>query len=279
MTNVVPLLSKVDGLDYEDLAVCKDRTLAVFRSEGIECFSFDGPGHTEDQSPSIYAVSNAPSTDYDIIDASTLMSSQYVPPLVTTDLEALVGRLFSPDGAARLRHSAAAKCVNLRHENRGNGTVPPVVVRHRDLRYGVLAPVITTNLFSVHHHWVRIDLSNWAQCLRQSLDAERLRTMGSHRMALDLCAQGRRSAALSRCRKGRATPATLSNGYAASLPHRQDPLGLLALSSQLKTEGRIIVELLASIGILGSLAAVLLRPDWLYQGSSTRSPRWLFILP
>lgn len=61
-----------------------------------------------------YAVTSAVSNDEDNMDASVLMSPDYVQPLVNSDLDFLVSRIFDPEGAAWLRHSAARKFLHWR---------------------------------------------------------------------------------------------------------------------------------------------------------------------
>ncbi len=57
---------------------------------------------------------DATGSDHDTMDASLLMSPDYVQPLIPTDLASLVSLVFSQDGASRLRHSAAKKYTQWR---------------------------------------------------------------------------------------------------------------------------------------------------------------------
>ncbi|MBE7179622.1 MAG: hypothetical protein INR71_00140 [Terriglobus roseus] len=58
-----------------------------------------------------FAVSSAPGLDNDTMDASLLMSSDYCPPPVPSELQDLVQMMFDPENAAWLRHSSARKVV------------------------------------------------------------------------------------------------------------------------------------------------------------------------
>lgn len=60
-----------------------------------------------------YAVSSLPGADNEM-DASLLMSSDYVRPLIDSDLEHLIDRVFEPENAAWLRHLAAKKFLQWR---------------------------------------------------------------------------------------------------------------------------------------------------------------------
>lgn len=66
------------------------------------------------------------------MDASLLMSPDYVQPLVPTELSALVEQVFSPDGTSWLRHSAARKYLQWR-----KGEAPAAAPRPLEL-YGPL---------------------------------------------------------------------------------------------------------------------------------------------
>ncbi|KAF7561872.1 hypothetical protein G7046_g2264 [Stylonectria norvegica] len=110
MTNVIPILARTDELSGDATALARQRVAQELADEGLECFSFAGPDGPETmESLQVYAISTETQPDYDTMDASVLMNSEYFPPLVPTDLNRLVGHLFSVDGSARLRHSAALK--------------------------------------------------------------------------------------------------------------------------------------------------------------------------
>ena len=58
-----------------------------------------------------YTVCAAPSDDNDNMDASTLMSPEYVRPLIPSELASLVQRVFDQDNISYMRHLAARKLV------------------------------------------------------------------------------------------------------------------------------------------------------------------------
>ncbi|KAK7403606.1 hypothetical protein QQX98_010618 [Neonectria punicea] len=108
MTNVIPLLARVDELGGDEVELVRQRVLHDLLEEDLQCFSFAGPEPYAEPSH-VYAISTEEQTDYETIDASVLMNSEYIPPLVPTDLYRLVDHIFSLDGSAQLRHSAAVK--------------------------------------------------------------------------------------------------------------------------------------------------------------------------
>jgi hypothetical protein len=95
-------------------------TKAAIRSSleaaGIRTFTFQAADSHITSTTSPFAVSSALSEDSETMDASVLMSSEYVQPLVSTDLTQLVDRLFDPDNAQWLRHCAVKKFIQWRRD-------------------------------------------------------------------------------------------------------------------------------------------------------------------
>jgi hypothetical protein len=73
----------------------------------------------------IFAVSSSNSDDAENMDASLLMSPDYVQPLVPSELAVLVQRLFEQDTISWLRHSTAKKLVQWRNTHGSNFTIQP----------------------------------------------------------------------------------------------------------------------------------------------------------
>ncbi|KAJ5105107.1 hypothetical protein NUU61_002454 [Penicillium alfredii] len=122
LTNVIPVVSKSDTLSPEQITVLKDQFHQQARDAGIKPFLFGdpGPGGSEPQPP--YAVSSEKTTDLEVMDASTLMSPDYVQPLVLSEMDTLVRKMFDRDNLAWMRHSAAKKLAQHRD---GFPSVPP----------------------------------------------------------------------------------------------------------------------------------------------------------
>jgi len=113
LTNVVILLSQSDLLTPSQITSLKSQLTSQLHESSLRLFAFhpdlNCPGGT-----GIYAISSAPSADHETMDASLLMSPDYVQPLIPSDLSLLVSDLFSAAGLARLRHVAARKFLSWR---------------------------------------------------------------------------------------------------------------------------------------------------------------------
>lgn len=111
LTNVIPVVSKSDTLSAEQITALKVRFHEQACEAGIKPFLFgDPPGGLDglDSQPP-YAVSSEKTIDTETMDASTLMNPDYVQPLVPSELDALVQKMFDRDNLAWMRHSAAKK--------------------------------------------------------------------------------------------------------------------------------------------------------------------------
>lgn len=142
LTNVIPVIAKADTLSPQEAIALKTTILARLQTTAIKPFLF-GKG-LEDallavQSLSIihpqlqttapeqypfttptypYAISSTPGPDNETMDASLLMSPDYVQPLLPSELSAMIGQIFDPDSIAWLRHSAAKKFLNWQRRTR-----------------------------------------------------------------------------------------------------------------------------------------------------------------
>jgi hypothetical protein len=83
---------------------------------GVRTFAFQATDAKDASTSSPFAVSSALSEDAETMDASVLMSSDYVQPLVSSDLTRLVDQLFDPDNAQWLRHCAVKKFIQWRRD-------------------------------------------------------------------------------------------------------------------------------------------------------------------
>lgn len=289
MTNIVPLLAQADNLSAEEQAACKLQITGQLQEAGIQPFAFT-PSYDELLAASCvptvpYAVSSVAGSDHDIMDASLLMSPDYVQPLVPTELSALVEHVFSPNGSSWLRHSAAKKYLQWRSS--GIQTRPKYLYRPLSLagpgpssalaRRGgpLVGPSSSLALARVNNqrqggnHQTQFHMVDWAAELQRSLSSERER--------YEALARGERvvwlNARLNECaRDGTLVPVKSSKeaspgrrkrgAHAKRMSHYQDPLGLLQVAADLKAKGWIALELLGGVGILGGLAFWLARQRW-----------------
>ncbi|ERS99885.1 hypothetical protein HMPREF1624_03252 [Sporothrix schenckii ATCC 58251] len=212
LTNVIPVLARADTLHADkDIAEAKETIARQLHEANIKPFVFTVPTATQDLAltlasssglPQPYAVSSANGSDHDVMDASLLMSPDYVQPLVPTDLAALVEQVFCRDGISRLRHAAAQKFAKWRRSDAADSPLRPQSL-YRPLglgggnelgilpgspgsagaRPGVLTtPLGAPSSFALaritdhtqrEEHLARIRLANWAAELQRSLDSER----------------------------------------------------------------------------------------------------------
>ncbi|CAK7228069.1 hypothetical protein SBRCBS47491_006779 [Sporothrix bragantina] len=223
LTNVVPLLARADALRTEsDVAEAKEKIARQLHEANIQPFAFTVPTAAQEFAltlasssglPQPYAISSANGSDHDVMDASLLMSPDYVQPLVPTDLATLVEQVFCPDGISRLRHAAAQKfakwrrssSVDISNSSSNNGQASRPQALYRPLGFGgnevghlpvslssvaaARAGVLTTPLgapssFALaritdhtqrEEHLAQIRLASWAAELQRNLDSERAR--------------------------------------------------------------------------------------------------------
>lgn len=255
-TNIIPLLARSDELDTDTISSAKERIRQQIDEYGLDCFSFLTPD-SDTEMVGVFSVSSATRIDYDVMDASVLMSSGYIQPLVATDLARLVDQVFSMDGSAWLRHSAATKCIRWRRDQK-RGLGLDMALMHRDPSKYALSPVLTVNPFSQRRFWGRVKVSSWAQGLRHSLETEQMHHIAQKRFAAEVH-RGQRSQDL--VRRPRKFTRRVNGDEPVNLIH-QDPLGLLQAGSQLKRNGQLTFELLGSLGLVGCAAAWLAGPEW-----------------
>ncbi|ATY59492.1 Cell division GTP binding [Cordyceps militaris] len=248
VTNIIPLLARSDELDEPAIEDCKQYLRNEIDDGGIDVFSFTLLDGMNDHT-GIFAVSNATQTDNDIMDASILMNSAYIKPLLPTDLDALVESIFSLEGASRLRYSAAAKAVKWAHEQHRYHPSDWALTR-RTLKSGSTVTVLDP--FFQMRDWRRVEIWSWAQSLRHSLDSERiLHSTTSNELIARASGTVARRAGHHRGDRKRWHTHT----------YDQDPLGLVRLAAQVKNTSAFAVELIGGIGVVGYLALCLMKPD------------------
>src|SRR3989337_1148372 len=154
LTNVIPIIAKSDTLSPSEVVAVKTSILARLQTTSIKPFFFGKPvedallavqglpivassQHDPTTTPEPtqypfnvptypYAISTNLGQDMDTMDASLLMSPDYVQPLVPSELACLVNQVFDPESMAWLRHSAAKKFLAWRRRVNvlGDASVP-----------------------------------------------------------------------------------------------------------------------------------------------------------
>ncbi|OAX78376.1 hypothetical protein ACJ72_07317 [Emergomyces africanus] len=208
VANVIPLISKADLLSESQIHTLKRSFLARAQEAGVRPFLFgelpDGAGDDETIPCLPFAVSSANSNDDDTMDASLLMSPDYLQPLAPSDLNLLLEKLFDRDNMAWLRHLAAKKLIqacDLHSVSRAHphGSSSPIKARFSSNSSSqftsslssaspsqVLVPYpgayngppsYTMSRVADHtqreEHLAQIRLAKWASDLQQSLQNER----------------------------------------------------------------------------------------------------------
>ncbi len=109
-------------MSTEQITASKEQIISQLKEAKIRPFSFvtppTSPAPFDPVREGLYAISSAAGSDHGTMDASLLMSPDYVQPLISTELATLVHHVFSQDGASWLRHSAARKYVQWRHSEK-----------------------------------------------------------------------------------------------------------------------------------------------------------------
>ena len=148
ITNVIPVIAQSDTLSAAELLTIKTSILARLQTTSVRPFLFGTAlddallsiqGLLMDQSSSTpskhgeaiepkqfpftvptypYAVSSTLGPDTDTMDASLLMSPEYIQPLLPSELATLVLQVFDPDSIAWLRHCAAKKFMAWRRRTK-----------------------------------------------------------------------------------------------------------------------------------------------------------------
>jgi hypothetical protein len=291
LTNVIPVIAKADRLSPTELAVCKQQVMGQLRDAAIRTFTFTSSaksGFEETTQPNVpYSVSNATGSDPDVMDASLLMSPDYVQPLVATELQYLVNNLFSLDGASWVRHAAAKKYLQWRdtspsmprHLYRPLGLPKPDIASGLTPTTGALVGLPTSLAIVPTSQRQRYDTStnqfhmvDWAADLQRSMASERTlheafntaRRAGLRNEELGTVAANGTLVTARESKKGEAPRRRKSARYGVlrGAKHHQDPLGLLQVAADLKAKGWVAFEVLGSLGVIGGLAFWLSRHHW-----------------
>jgi hypothetical protein len=203
LTNIIPVLAQMDKYTAEQIQQQKRQVLSELCRADIKPFLF---GMTCDEALTScrpvapYAVSSVTTTDADNMDASLLMSPDYVQPLLSTELSTLVEQVFDRDNISWLRHTAAKKIIQWRNgfvsnSSRSPGLHSALHLQTRNFGHAsmtsssasshVLVPPIgaasSYALARVADHtqreerFAQVRLAKWASDLQQSIKNEKAR--------------------------------------------------------------------------------------------------------
>ena len=117
LTNILILLAKSDLLSPSGLSNAKDTINTYLTTHSVDSFSFPVRSSSTDVTPAPpYAVCSALSPDSETMDASVLMSPDYVQPIQSSDLGYLISLILEPRNMSKLRYVAASKLLRNHQE-------------------------------------------------------------------------------------------------------------------------------------------------------------------
>ncbi|KAL8733866.1 MAG: hypothetical protein Q9166_001854 [cf. Caloplaca sp. 2 TL-2023] len=300
VTNVIPVLAQADTIASEHLGELKSSISDELARSGISCFTLG----TDDSVKPPYAVCSAPSNDEENMDASLLMSSDYIQPLLPSELSFVIDHLFHEDTIARLRHLSAKKIVQSKtalqllstatsasgaisgstHTTSSSSKVPTLTLDA--LRSDFHPQERLAEYTRQEEKRAQIRLAKWANDLR--------RTMRNERAQFEELQQVERTTWLSQkleeCKQGK----SLSNdkiiirselASATSpfgLTNSSDPLGLLRYDESLRRHGWQLFQIVGTFGLFGAAAWWITREwssssGWVVKGDgcSDRTFSWM----
>ncbi|PBP16254.1 hypothetical protein BUE80_DR013064 [Diplocarpon rosae] len=292
LTNVIPLVARADKFSADEVSSLKQNIINELHAANIKPFSFglrpEASQHTSQPSPP-YAISTTPSKDHETMDASLLMSPDYILPLIPSELQTLVSQIFEQDSVSWLRHSAGKKLLAWRASStpvsRPRSLYQPLT-SSVSASQSLTAPVGATTSYALaritdhtqrEERIAQVRLANWAANLQRSLRNERSRFEALARSEravwlterLGECVQDGTIVPLSQARKpdpayGHSPGVLVKQGTYSrrrTAAHdmgggvdRHDPLGLLMLNEELKRKGWVVIKVASSFGVLGGLA-------------------------
>jgi len=157
-TNLIPLIARADSIDARELGLFREKIRSVLSGIDADWYSMVdisvGAGglpifeKTADQSRlEPLAVSSALTDDSEIMDASLLMASDYLQPMVPSDLQHFLERFMSPSNISRMRHSSARKFLLWRRNLLGTRTnLPKQTLLHSPAMIPSLSPVSSPSM-------------------------------------------------------------------------------------------------------------------------------------
>ena len=282
----MPLIAKADCLSSEHVDKLKENIISELEANDIRSFPL---GSSKDafkfNITAPYAVSSKPSKDEETMDASLLMSPDYIQPLLPSELAYLVAQLFEPDTISWLRHSAAKKFVQWREStepiSRPQSLYRPLsqssIIGSSTLLGSPVGAITSYAVARITDHTQReekiaqVRLANWAADLQRSLQNERRQyeELAKSERAVWLterlgeCVKDGTIIPLSQARAS--SPAgekPTKRGYSRRRQHERiikglnphDPLGLLELNEEIKRKAMFALGVVSSFGFIGGLA-------------------------
>lgn len=310
LTNVIPVIAKADSMSHEEAQALKASIAGELVSAGLRPFSFNS-GESQVSPP--YTVCSAPSSDDDNMDASLLMSPEYVRPLVSSELSFLVQHIFDQENISWLRHFAAKKLVNSQRgfvqpspfSNLAITSGPPQGTLqsfpYLQVSQSATSPTAVSYATGsssyvqarIADHTQREEklaqmrLAKWAGDLQRSLQNERAR--------YEAISRGERAIWLTERLRDCVSDGSLvpirdpekdalsarteprNTSFSNGLLDPRDPLGFLGWSDIMRRRGWIAFQVVGGFGVLGAVGIWFMR-SWgtVPEASSSRTWTWRF---
>ena len=288
LSNVIPLISKSDSRSPEEFEILRRSIHEQLKSANIRAFEpvLDGTGNF------VYNVCSATSDDEDVMDASLLMSSKYIQPLLSSELGLLLQHIFEKDTISRMRHLASKKLLTALRSNAPAPTPKASAITPRSPGLSPYLQARITDHIQHEERLAQIKLAKWASDLQRSLQAERAQyeaMAASQRVGwltdkLGECGSSSEphqdspsTSALvpvSKSKRRRSPSSSSPNSYttpsSTNLFEAGDPLGLLRWNETLRHRGWLAFQVAGGFGILGAVA-VWAAKAWGWSSSSSSS--------
>ncbi|RPB16326.1 hypothetical protein P167DRAFT_551489 [Morchella conica CCBAS932] len=312
-TNVLPVIAKADTLTGQQINHLKLSILNELVEAGVRPFLFGktygdvAHGLLNSTPCAPFAISSALSSDAENMDASLLMSPDYIVPLVESEIDDLVRHVFDPDNISWLKHASAKKYLQwianppassssaLSYSSRIGSPRPS---RRASLSTSTFLSASNTSLVHIsptasplaannfalarvadhtqrEERLAQVRLTRWAHELQRSVKAERDR--------YERLARGERAIwlteRLGECiADGQLVPVSTATMAFAKSPgpsqdvsgvNSRDPLGILALNEMIRRKAMVLLRIAGYGGVVGFVGVWVLR----HWGGL---PEWLY---
>lgn len=215
-----------------------------------------------------YTICSAPSNDDDNMEASLLMSPDYVKPLIPSELGVVLQKVFDKETVSCLRHLAAKKLL---HAHNHPSAAPVAMDNMYTLGMSPYQQARLTDHTQQEEKLAQIKLAKWASDLQRGLQSERAKyeAIAREERAMwltcklgecvgdedghagqdnvsPLALQNRKTAS------GKA-PSMIYNANRHVLLDAGDPLGLLKWNEALQRKGWVIFQVVGISSLIGAI--------------------------
>ncbi|KAF2161755.1 hypothetical protein M409DRAFT_69560 [Zasmidium cellare ATCC 36951] len=298
--NFIPVIGRADTVTAEALEMRKNQIHELLGSMSVESYALAESNEANTSRLEPFAVSSALGDDTEVIDASILMSSQYMQPLLPSELGSFLELFLTPDNISKMRHLSAIKFVLWRQGNLGYhvgrslslrasspgdlslGSVEPskVLVPHSTSSYyradspaysdnsrlsANAAEIATLPRYNEQpsEPFRQVRLAKWAQDLQRSLANERGRyvQMFNNRTTVRSSGSSEKDDQALTTTTNDCRPGRGRLGGDLGVIDPRDPLGVLAFGQAFRRRGYFMLQIVGSCGLIGAVAYWIMR-NW-----------------